>query len=56
MLSNATHPIMLGHHVLPTDIMARVSGVSSNGFKGLCKVENKQPEVSAHDHVILKFY
>ena len=41
------------------DIMARVSGVSSNGFevsKGLCEVENKQPEVSAHNHVILKFY
>ena len=41
------------------DIMARVSGVPSNGFevrKGLCEVENKEPEVSAYNHVILKFY
>jgi len=38
------------------DIMARVSGVPSNGGRGRCEVENREPEVSARDHHILRFH
>ena len=40
------------------DIMARVSGLPSNGLevsRGLYEVENKEPEVNAQDHCFQKF-
>ena len=41
------------------DIMARVSGLPSNGLevsRGLYEVENKEPEVSARDHHFQNFH